>query len=225
MAQPTDMPDLHAIVRDRIEGAIAAKEALLRDEHYQNQVIRVAVRIAQSLSSGGKVIFFGNGGSAADAQHLAAEFTGRCLKDRPALAAIALNVNSSSITAIGNDYGFDSIFARQLEALGKEGDVAIAISTSGNSPNVIRGLETAKSKSICTVSLTGNSGGKLKSIAEYAICIPSEETTRIQECHILTGHLICEAVEQTLFHQSKPGNHEANFRAVPEAQSLKAKQR
>jgi D-sedoheptulose 7-phosphate isomerase len=212
MAQPTDMPDLHAIVRDRIQGAIATKEALLRDEHYQNQLIRVAVRIAQSLSSGGKVIFFGNG---ADAQHLAAEFTGRCLKDRPALAAIALNVNSSSITAIGNDYGFDSIFARQLEALGKQGDVAIAISTSGNSPNVIRALETAKRKSICTVSLTGNSGGKLKGIAEYAICIPSEETTRIQECHILTGHLICEAVEQTLFHRSKPDD-ETNLRAVLE---------
>jgi len=116
--------------------------------------------------------------------------------------AIALNVNSSSITAIGNDYSFDSIFARQVEALGNEGDVATAISTRGNSPNVIRALETAKSKSICTVSLTGNSGGKLKSIAEYARCIPSEEPTRIHECHILTGHLICEAVEQTSSHCS-----------------------
>jgi D-sedoheptulose 7-phosphate isomerase len=130
---------------------------------------------------------------------LAAEFTGRYLKERPALPAIALSVNSSSLTAIGNDYGFDSVFARQLEALGKEGDVAVGISTSGNSPNVIRALQVAKSKSIYTISLTGKSGGKLKDVADETICMPSEETPRIQECHILTGHLICEIVEHVLF--------------------------
>jgi D-sedoheptulose 7-phosphate isomerase len=126
------------------------------------------LRIVKSLGLGGKVIFFGNGGSAADAQHLAAEFTGRFLKERRALPALALSVNSSSLTAIGNDYGFDLVFARQLEALGKEGDVAVGISTSGNSPNVIRALEAAKSKSIYSIALTGKSGGKMSRTPRFA---------------------------------------------------------
>jgi D-sedoheptulose 7-phosphate isomerase len=191
--------DIHALLRDRIKTSIAVKQALLLDENYLGLVTQVALRMAQSLNSGGKVMFFGNGGSAADSQHLAAEFTGRYLKERRALPALALSVNTSSLTAIGNDYGFDLVFARQLEALGSPGDVAVGMSTSGNSPNVIRALEAAKSKSIYTVSLTGRSGGKLKNIADCTICIPSEETPRIQECHILTGHLICEIVEETLF--------------------------
>jgi D-sedoheptulose 7-phosphate isomerase len=223
MRQPEGTPGMHELVRERLENAIAVKEALLLDDHYQSLVVQVAMRITQSLICGGKVIFFGNGGSAADAQHLVAEFTGRYLKERPALPAIALNVNSSSLTAIGNDYGFDLVFARQVEALGNEGDVAIGISTSGNSPNVIRALQVAKSKSICTVSLTGKSGGKLRNLAEYTICMPSEETPRIQECHILTGHLICEIVEQALFERSKLGTFETHRRAVPEGQSFKAK--
>ncbi len=194
-----EQADIHALLRDRIKSSIAVKQALLLDENYQRLVMQVADRITQSLNSGGKVIFFGNGGSAADSQHLAAEFTGRYLKERRALPALALSVNSSSLTAIGNDYGFELVFARQLEALGKPGDVAVGISTSGNSPNVIRALEAAKLRSIYTVSLTGKSGGKLKNIADCTICMPSEETPRIQECHILTGHLICEVVEETLF--------------------------
>lgn len=194
-----EQADIHALLRDRIKSSIAVKQALLLDENYQRLVMQVADRISQSLKSEGKVIFFGNGGSAADSQHLAAEFTGRYLKERRALPALALSVNSSSLTAIGNDYGFDLVFARQLEALGKPGDVAVGISTSGNSPNVIRALEAAKSKSIYTVSLTGKSGGKLKHIADCTICMPSEETPRIQECHILTGHLICEIIEESLF--------------------------
>jgi D-sedoheptulose 7-phosphate isomerase len=190
---------LRALLRDRIRRSIELKEALLNDDSFHGLVTQVAMRIVNSLGLGGKVFFFGNGGSAADAQHLAAEFTGRFLKERRALPALALSVNSSSLTAIGNDYGFDLVFARQLEALGKEGDVAVGLSTSGNSPNVIRALEAAKSKSIFSVALTGKSGGKLKNTADCTICIPSEETPRIQECHILTGHLICEMVEEVLF--------------------------
>src|SRR5258708_1978191 len=157
-----EQADIHALLRDRLKASIAVKQALLLDENYQKLVTQVAVRITESLNSGGKVIFFGNGGSAADAKHLAGEFTGGYLKERRALPALALSVNSSSLTAIGNDYGFDLVFARQLEALGMPGDVAVGISTSGNSPNVIRALETAKLKSIYTVSLTGKSGGRLR---------------------------------------------------------------
>jgi len=198
--EPKNNPDaLRALLRDRIGRSIELKEALLKDEHFQGLVMQVAMQIVKSLERGGKVFFFGNGGSAADAQHLAAEFTGRFLKERRALPALALSVNSSSLTAIGNDYGFDIVFARQLEALGREGDVAVGISTSGNSPNVMRAMEAANSKSIFSVALTGKSGGTLKNIADCTICIPSEETPRIQECHILTGHLICEIVEEVLF--------------------------
>jgi D-sedoheptulose 7-phosphate isomerase len=194
-----EQANMHALLRDRLKTSIAVKQALLLDDHYLDLVTRVALRITESLDSGGKVFFFGNGGSAADSQHLAAEFTGRYLKERRALPALALSVNTSSLTAIGNDYGFDLVFARQLEALGGPRDVAVGLSTSGNSPNVIRALEAAKLKSIYTVSLTGKSGGKLKNIADCTICMPSEETPRIQECHILTGHLICEIVEENLF--------------------------
>jgi D-sedoheptulose 7-phosphate isomerase len=190
---------LRTLLRDRIKRSIELKEMLLKDEHFQGQIMQVALRIVESLERGGKVFFLGNGGSAADSQHLAAEFTGRFLKERRALPALALSVNTSSLTAIGNDYGFDIVFARQLEALGKEGDVAVGLSTSGNSPNVIRALEAANSKSIFSVALTGKSGGTLKNIANCTICIPSDETPRIQECHILTGHLICEVVEEAMF--------------------------
>jgi D-sedoheptulose 7-phosphate isomerase len=137
------------------------------------------------------------------------------LKQRRALPALALSVNSSSVTAIGNDYGFDLVFARQLEALGKQGDVAMGISTSGNSPNVIRALEVAKSKSIYTVALTGKSGGSMKDIADCTIRIPSEETPRIQECHILTGHIICEIVELALFENPEGHATGDDFAAAP----------
>jgi D-sedoheptulose 7-phosphate isomerase len=190
---------LNDLVRDRIQRSIEVKQLLLSQPTFQDQVAGAAMQIVRALRTGGKVLFFGNGGSAADAQHLAAEFTGRYLKERKALPALALHANTSAVTAIGNDYGFDLVFARQMEALGKEGDVAIGISTSGNSPNVLRALEAAKSKSIYTVALTGASGGKMKSVADCTICIPSEETPRIQECHILTGHIICEIAEEMLF--------------------------
>jgi D-sedoheptulose 7-phosphate isomerase len=190
---------LRPLVRDRIQRSIDVKQLLLKDDYIHDQIMQVATQIVESLERGGKVFFMGNGGSAADSQHLAAEFTGRFLKERRPLPAIALSVNTSSLTAIGNDYGFDLVFARQLEALGKEGDVAVGLSTSGNSPNVMRALEAANAKSIFTAALTGKSGGTLKNIAACTICIPSSETPRIQECHILTGHLICEIVEEAMF--------------------------
>lgn len=187
------------LVRDRIRRSIEVKQLLLSHATFQDQVALAAMEIVRALRADSKVLFFGNGGSAADAQHLAAEFTGRYLKERRALPALALHANSSAVTAIGNDYGFDLVFARQMEALGKEGDVAVGISTSGNSRNVLCALEVAKSKSIFTVALTGASGGSMKNVADCTICIPSEETPRIQECHILTGHIICEIAEEMLF--------------------------
>lgn len=190
---------LHDLVLDRIQRSIEVKQALLLDAVFRDLVAQAALQIVKSLRAGGKVLFFGNGGSAADAQHLAAEFTGRYLKERRALPALALHGNSSAVTAIGNDYGFDLVFARQMEALGKEGDVAVGISTSGNSRNVLRALEAAKSKGLYTVALTGASGGSMKNVADCTLCIPSEETPRIQECHILTGHIICEIAEEMLF--------------------------
>jgi D-sedoheptulose 7-phosphate isomerase len=215
MRHSEDVQPLHEMLRDRIQSSIEIKKVLLLDAKYQDAVVNVALRIVESLRAGGKVFFFGNGGSAADAQHLTAEFTGRYLRERAALPALALSVNSSSVTAIGNDYGFDLVFARQLDALGKPGDVAVGISTSGNSRNVIRALEIAKSKSIYAVALTGASGGILRNVADCTICIPSEETPRIQECHILTGHLICEVVESMLCDDSGAGVQEANFAAMP----------
>src|SRR6516162_2195109 len=158
--------------------------------------------LCAALSTGNKVFFFGNGGSAADAQHLAADFVGRFVIDRPALAALALTVNTSSLTAIANDYGFEHIFSRQLEALARAGDAAVGISTSGNSSNVVQGLVAAKRLGLLTVALTGTPGGKLKLSADVDLCLcaPSGETPRIQECHILIGHVMAELVEQELFH-------------------------
>jgi D-sedoheptulose 7-phosphate isomerase len=211
MKREQNIKHFRDLVQGRIQSAIDIKTALLLDSQFQDALAHVAMRIVASLRAGGKVIFFGNGGSAADAQHLTAEFTGRYLKERRALAALALSTNSSSVTAIGNDYGFDLVFARQLEALGKEGDIAIGISTSGNSRNVIRAFEAAKSKSIYTVALTGASGGKMKKVADCTICMPTEETPRIQECHILAGHIICELVELALFEDTENGAEVKDF--------------
>jgi len=211
MKREQNVKHLRDLVQGRIQNAIDIKTALLLDSQFQDALAHVAMQIVESLRAGGKVIFFGNGGSAADAQHLTAEFTGRYLKERRALAALALSTNSSSVTAIGNDYGFDLVFARQLEALGREGDVAIGISTSGNSRNVIRAFEAAKSKSIYTVALTGASGGAMKKVADCTICVPTDETPRIQECHILAGHIICEIVELAVFEDTEDGSGVKDF--------------
>lgn len=159
---------------------------------------RAVDAITDSLRRGGKVMFCGNGGSAADSQHLAAEFTGRFIKDRPPLAAIALSTDSSALTCIGNDYSFDDVFARQLQALGRADDCVVGISTSGNSGNVIRAFEAARARSIRTIGLLGRDGGALKTLSDIAIIVDSPTTARIQEAHILIGHTLCGGVEIAL---------------------------
>jgi D-sedoheptulose 7-phosphate isomerase len=188
---------------ESINASITLKEQLLRLPGFVSTVAKVSEIIVNSIDHGNKALLFGNGGSAADAQHIAAEFVGRFAFDRPALAALALSVNTSCLTAIGNDYAFDLIFARQIEALGRAGDVAIGISTSGKSRNVIEASLAAKSLGMHTIGLTGGTGGKLKDVVDYCICVPSNETPRIQECHILIGHIISELVEWTIFHDQQ----------------------
>jgi D-sedoheptulose 7-phosphate isomerase len=163
------------------------------------KIVDAANVIAESLKSGGKVLLFGNGGSAADAQHLAAEFVGRFVLERGPLPGIALTTDSSILTAVGNDYGFDQVFVRQVLALGRPGDVAIGISTSGNSPNVIKAVQAAAERGLRTIGLAGRDGGALAKAVEIAITVPSKNTARIQECHIAVGHVLCELVEEDLF--------------------------
>ena len=194
-------PNFAARVGQSIAASVSAKQALLHDQQSVFTIARVCEALVTALKAGNKVLLFGNGGSAADAQHIAAEFVGRFAFDRPALPALALTVDTSALTAIGNDYGFDQVFSRQLEALARPGDVAIGITTSGNSPNVISGVLTAKKLGLVTVGLTGESGGKLRATADYCICVPSKSTPRIQECHHLIGHTLSEIVEQELFHE------------------------
>lgn len=159
---------------------------------------KAARRCAASIDAGGKVMFCGNGGSAADAQHLAAELVGRLVRDRRALPGLALSTDTSALTCIGNDFGFEQVFARQVQGLGRSGDVLIAISTSGNSPNVIRAVEVAKPIGIFTVGLLGRDGGKLAPLVDLPIVVPSDETARIQEAHIFLGHELCALIEQAL---------------------------
>ncbi len=185
-------------IKKQIRSSISLKESILADDELLNQIKQLAETCLVALKSGGKIIFAGNGGSFADAQHLSAEFTSRFLFDRAPLASIALATNNSSISAIGNDFGFDQIFGRELQAIAKSDDVFIAISTSGNSENILVAIETAKLLGVKTIAWTGKSGGKLRQICE-CIRIPSSETARIQECHILIGHILCELVEAAYF--------------------------
>jgi len=180
---------------ERTRESIQVKQAILEDAHLLEDLQALAEACIRSLEAGGKIIFFGNGGSAADAQHLVAELTGRYLRERQALAAIALTTNTSSLTAIGNDYSYDEVFSRQIEAIGKKGDVAIGISTSGNSQNVIHALRSAEQKELVTAAMTGRSGGRLVKHSDYCLRVPSEDTPRIQEAHILLGHILCEIIE------------------------------
>src|SRR5215472_15865811 len=198
MSQITDFE--HRAAKS-IEGSIAVKQNLLRDATLLSSIARVSEVSLAALKTGNKLLLFGNGGSAADAQHIAAEFVGRFAFDRPALPALALSVNTSCVTAIGNDYGFDRIFSRQIEALAHTGDVAIGISASGNSSNVVDAMLVAKKMRLHTIALTGGTGGKLKNAVDHCICAPSNETPRIQECHILIGHIISQLVEEVLFHE------------------------
>lgn len=187
---------MRELIAARIREDIRVKEQLQQDAEVLEKMAAVVV---DCIRGGGKVIFFGNGGSAADAQHLAAELSGRFYLDRPALPALSLSTNSSTLTAIGNDYGFDHIFARQLPGVGARGDVAVAISTSGNSPNVIEAVRLAKRIGMITLGWTGRSGGALAELADLTLRVDSTESPRIQEAHILAGHIICEIVEARLF--------------------------
>jgi D-sedoheptulose 7-phosphate isomerase len=175
-------------------------EAVVRDTRkaLAGEFRRLVAASVACLKGGGKLLFFGNGGSASDAQHLATELTVRYIKDRAAIAAIALTTDTSALTAIGNDLGFDKLFSRQVEALGRRGDVAIGITTSGQSPNVLKALELAKAMGITAASLTGRDGGKVKAIADPCLIVPSRTTARIQEMHILIGQMLCGAIEREL---------------------------
>jgi D-sedoheptulose 7-phosphate isomerase len=183
----------------RIRDCTAVMQSLLESSGYLSAVVEVAEAMTKCLRSGNKILFFGNGGSAADAQHLAAELSGRFLKERASLAGWALTTNSSVLTAIGNDYSFDDVFARQVQGIGSPDDVAFGITTSGNSPNVLRAVNVARERRLVTVGLSGQTGGKLYGVVDHCICIPSDQTPRIQEAHILTGHILCELIEQALF--------------------------
>lgn len=192
-------------MRDRITDiileSIHVKEQLLHA--CLGQIKDIADIMIEALKKNGKVILFGNGGSAADSQHIAAEFVGRFKKDRSALAAIALTTNSSVLTSLANDYGYEVVFAKQIEALGQKNDVAVGISTSGKAKNVTLGIKQAKKMGIKTVALTGGDGGELAKLADTALVVPSNVTARIQESHITIGHVICELVEQTLCQDQK----------------------
>jgi len=183
------------LVRRRLQESLEVKQALSAEVP---RIVEVADALLAALRAGGKALFFGNGGSAADAQHLTAELVGRFARERAPLPAVALTVNTSSLTAIANDYGFDEVFARQILAIGSPPDVAVALSTSGRSPNVVRGLQAARSRGLVTVALTGQDGGELKENVDYCVCVPSTVTPRIQECHVLIGHILCEILEAEL---------------------------
>jgi D-sedoheptulose 7-phosphate isomerase len=190
-------------IRRQLEDSMAVKAATLRDENLLRQLDTLIGACVQALKGGYKVIFAGNGGSFADAQHLSAEFTSRFLIDRKPLPSVALGTNSSAMSAVGNDYGYEQVFARELEAIGRPGNVFIPISTSGNSPNIVAAIEAATRLGIAAVAWTGATGGRLKDRCE-CMCIPSRETPRIQECHILLGHILCGMVETELFDAGAP---------------------
>jgi D-sedoheptulose 7-phosphate isomerase len=193
------MTDLEAKVQAGIQESIDVKTALLRDTELVRQIADTGRDLADALGAGHRAFFFGNGGSAADAQHLAAELVWKYRIDRPGLPVVALTANTSSLTAIGNDGSFDAVFLRQIEALGSAGDVAVAISTSGNSRNVILAIEAARRKGLVSVGLTGQGGGRMRGLVDRCICVPSEDTPRVQEAHIVIGHIWCEIVETRLF--------------------------
>jgi D-sedoheptulose 7-phosphate isomerase len=184
------------LIKSRIEENITVKKALLE---CAGVIQEIALVIIRAYGNGGKVFLFGNGGSAADAQHIAAELSGRLYLERAPLPAESLSVNTSVITAVGNDYSFDKVFARQLEANGRDNDVAIGISTSGDSKNVIEGIKIAKRLGMATIALAGDSGGQLGDLVDCCLRVPSKDTARIQECHIMVGHIVCELVERELF--------------------------
>jgi len=190
---------MNEYIKSHLRKSIEVKKVILEDESYIEQLHEIADLTVQTYKRGNKTLLAGNGGSAADAQHIAGEFVSRFYFDRPGLASIALTTDTSILTAIGNDYGYNRLFARQLQANGQAGDLFFAISTSGNSINIIEAIHEAKKLGITTVGLTGNDGGKMTKLCDYCLRVPSNETPRIQETHILIGHIICAMVEEAIF--------------------------
>ncbi len=186
-------------VNDQVLASLAVKQAIYDAPELLAQIKAACDLMVQTYRGGGKALLGGNGGSAADAQHIAAEFVARFYMDRPGLPAIAMTTDPSVVTAVSNDYGFDALFKRQLQASGRPGDVFIAISTSGNSPNVLEGLRACGELGLQSIGLTGRTGGAMAELCDHCICVPSDDTPRIQESHILIGHILCSAVEQSLF--------------------------
>jgi D-sedoheptulose 7-phosphate isomerase len=186
-------------IKNIIAQSIDVKQQILQDETIINTIQTCVNEIVLAFNNGHKVLFCGNGGSAADAQHLAAEFSGRFYIDRDALPAEALHCNTSYLTAVANDYSYDEIYARLLKGIGQQGDVLIGLSTSGNSKNIYKAFEVAQQKKMLTIGFTGSSGGTIKNVSDYLINVPSTDTPRIQESHILIGHIICQLVEAAIF--------------------------
>jgi len=186
-------------IKQIVQSSIETKEKILKNNSILETVDKLTNVLTQALKNGNRIYFCGNGGSAADAQHLAAEFSGRFYKDREALPAEALHCNTSYLTAVANDYSFDVVYARLIKGIGQKGDVLVGLSTSGNSGNIIKAFEVAKEKGIVTVGFTGDSGGKMKTISDYLVNVPSSDTPRIQESHIMLGHIICQLVEEKYF--------------------------
>lgn len=186
-------------IREQIADSAATKQAILENQPLIDVIVEVAKACVEVYRKGKKTLLAGNGGSAADAQHIAAELVGRYGFDRPSIPSLALTTDTSNLTAIGNDYGYDKVFSRQLEGMAQEGDLFIGISTSGNSQNIINAFESAKERGVATVALVGRDGGKMALMADYAIIIPSNATPRIQESHILIGHILCDIIEKELF--------------------------
>jgi D-sedoheptulose 7-phosphate isomerase len=193
--------DKKMLIKQIIKNNIEIKEKILNNEETISLIGKVTEEIITAFKNNNKVLLCGNGGSAADAQHIAAELSGKFYLDREPLPAEALHVNSSFLTAVANDYSFEEVFSRMVKAQGKQGDVLIAISTSGNSANILKAIEMANEKQMIVIGLTGEDGGKMKDICKYLIKVPSTDTPRIQEAHILIGHIICQIVEQEIFNK------------------------
>lgn len=196
------MENIENKIKSLVSDSIRVKQALLADEALLQRMESVTQAMVKSLKADKKILFCGNGGSAADAQHIAAELSGRFYHDREPLYAEALHVNTSYLTAVANDYSYDEVYSRLVRAKGREGDILFGISTSGNSTNIIEALETARDQGMITVGLTGKTGGKMAGLCDFLLNVPSTDTPRIQECHILIGHILCQLTEEALF-QSK----------------------
>ena len=184
------------VIKQRIEASVDIKNRLAEDDGIINSIREIVGEICKAIRAGNKVMFCGNGGSAADAQHLSAELSGRFYLDREPLYSEALHVNTSFLTAVANDYNYEEVYSRLVKAKGREGDVLVALSTSGTSSNILKALETARQIGVVTIGLTGEGGGQMESACKFTIKVPSSDTPRIQECHMLLGHIICEFVEK-----------------------------